>query len=59
MDLRAQISQLDEIIINLTESIERQKEELTEANRKRKAYYKLLTAAEALEEQKPEKKTDK
>ena len=56
MDLKQQIDQLNEVIINFTENIEKMKEQKKIAEKKRKQYLKLLNAAEALEEQKPEKK---
>lgn len=48
MDLKAQIEQLNEVIINLTESIETLKKELKEANRQRKAFLKLEEKAKEI-----------
>lgn len=48
MDLRAQIEQLNEVIINLTESVESLKEKLKKANAQRKAFLKLEEKAKEI-----------
>ena len=45
MDLKQQIDQLNEVIINFTENIEKMNEKLKEANRQRKELMKLSDKA--------------
>ncbi len=56
MDLKQQIDQLDRAIEIFDANIATMKENRKTAFKKRNQFLRLLSAAEALEEQKPEKK---
>jgi len=58
MDLKQQIDQLDEVIKNFDSNIQTMKQSRKFAFKKRAQFLRLLSAAEALEEQKSEKAKD-